>query len=161
MPIFSRKDMTILMSWSITWTGYGAQRLYSKRFPLFVFCRQHVRCGMKEDQQRFLSLVGQLPARLTAEQTGWVLNCQPHDIPALVTARLIKPLGNPAPNAIKFYCTIDILELRQDRSWLIKMTNAINQHWHRKNARNNSNGVEALKNGHSNGLETAFLVKRD
>ena len=51
---------------------------------------------MKEEQHRFLSLLGQLPARLTAEQAGWVLNCQAHDIPALVTARLLKPLGNPA-----------------------------------------------------------------
>jgi hypothetical protein len=32
--------------------------------------------GMKEEQTRFLSLLGQLPARLTAEQAGWVLNCQ-------------------------------------------------------------------------------------
>ncbi len=45
---------------------------------------------MKEDQQRFLALFGQLPARLTAEQTAWVVNCQPHDIPALLTARLLR-----------------------------------------------------------------------
>jgi hypothetical protein len=38
--------------------------------------------GVKEEQARFLSLLGQLAARLTAEQAGWVLNCQPHDIPA-------------------------------------------------------------------------------
>jgi hypothetical protein len=24
-----------------------------------------------------------------------VLNCQPHDVPILVAARLLKPLGNP------------------------------------------------------------------
>ncbi len=30
---------------------------------------------MKEEQQRFLSLLGQLPACLTAEQVAWVLNC--------------------------------------------------------------------------------------
>jgi hypothetical protein len=41
---------------------------------------------MKEEQQRFLSLLGQLPARLTAEQTGWLLNCQSHDIPALLNS---------------------------------------------------------------------------
>ncbi len=37
-------------------------------------------------------LLGQLPARLTAEQAAWVLNCQVHDIPALVAAKLLKPL---------------------------------------------------------------------
>jgi len=35
---------------------------------------------MKDDQHRFLLLLGQLPVRLTAEQAGWVLNCQAHDI---------------------------------------------------------------------------------
>jgi hypothetical protein len=90
---------------------------------------------MKEDQQRFLSLLGQLPARLTAEQTGWVLNCQPHDVPVLVSSRLLKPLGNPPANGIKFFATADILELVKDRSWLAKMTNTISQHWHKKNTR--------------------------
>jgi hypothetical protein len=51
---------------------------------------------MKDDQFRFMSVFGKLPGRLNAEQAAWVLNCQPHDIPALVNARLIKPLGNPA-----------------------------------------------------------------
>ena len=47
---------------------------------------------MREDQHRFLTLLGQLPARLTAEQAAWVLNCQAHDVPILVATRLLKPL---------------------------------------------------------------------
>jgi hypothetical protein len=93
---------------------------------------------MKEDQNQFLRLLGRLPARLTAEQAAWVLNCQPHDVPALVAGRLLKPLGNPAPNAIKFFATSDLLELAEDRAWLVKMTTAINQHWQRQNARKGS-----------------------
>ena len=58
-------------------------------------------------------LLGQLPARLTAEQAAWVLNCQVHDIPALVAARLLKPLGNPPANGIKFFATADLLEASQ------------------------------------------------
>ena len=57
---------------------------------------------MKEDQHRFLSLLGQLPLRLTGEQAGWVLNCQSHDIPALIHARLLKSLGNPSANGTKY-----------------------------------------------------------
>ena len=110
---------------------------------------------MKEDQQRFLSLLGQLPARLTAEQTGWVLNCQPHDIPALVTSRLLKPLGTPAQNGIKFFCTADILELLKDRSWLTKMTNTINQHWHKKNSCKKCPSSNGAQNGHFRALELA------
>jgi hypothetical protein len=89
---------------------------------------------MRDDQHRFLMLLGQLPARLTAEQAAWVLNCQQHDIPALVAARLVKPLGNPPPNGIKFFATADLLDLMKDRNWLVRVTSTINQHWHKKNA---------------------------
>ena len=65
---------------------------------------------MKEEQHRFLILHGQLPARLTVEQAAWVLNCQTHDIPILVAARLLKPLGNPPPNGVKFFAASDVLE---------------------------------------------------
>jgi hypothetical protein len=90
---------------------------------------------MKDEQHQFLQLLGQLPARLTAEQTAWVLNCQPHDVPALVAARLLKPLGNPPLNGIKFFATADLLELLKDRNWLVRVTTTINLHWHNKNAR--------------------------
>jgi hypothetical protein len=90
---------------------------------------------MRDDQHRFLMVLGQLPARLTAEQAAWVLNCQPHDIPALVASRLLKPLANPAANSIKFFATADLLEQIKDRNWLVRVTGTINQHWHAKNAR--------------------------
>ena len=103
---------------------------------------------MKEEQQRFLSLLGQLPARLTAEQAGWVLNCQPHDIPALVNARLLKPLGNPSANGTKYFATADLLEVAKNRAWLVKMTMAINQHWQKQNAKK-SPSENGSQNGHS------------
>jgi hypothetical protein len=82
---------------------------------------------MSEDQQRFLALLGHLPARLTAEQAAWVLNCQAHDIPILVSTRLLKPLGSPQANAVKFFATSDVLELSKDRAWLVKVTNAVSR----------------------------------
>ena len=92
---------------------------------------------MRDDQHQFLT-VRQLPARLTAEQAAWLLNCQAHDIPALVAARLIKPLGNPPQNGTKFFATADLLEASQDRHWLARMSTAIYQHWHHKNTRQKS-----------------------
>jgi hypothetical protein len=89
---------------------------------------------MREDQQRFMMLLGQLPARLTAEQTAWAINCQPHDVPILVAARLLKPLGNPPPNTVKYFAAAEVLEQAKDRAWLAKVTNALNQHWQHKNA---------------------------
>lgn len=76
---------------------------------------------VSEDQHQFLSLLGQLPARLTVEQAACVLNCQPHDLPVLTAARLVKPLGNPPPNGIKFFATAEILEATKDRHWLMKV----------------------------------------
>jgi hypothetical protein len=76
-----------------------------------------------------------LPARLTAEQAAWVLNCQPHDIPALVAAKLLKPLGNPAANSVKYFATDDLLENLKDRHWLTRVTSTIYLHWQHKNAR--------------------------
>jgi hypothetical protein len=102
---------------------------------------------VKEEQRQFLSLVGQAPARLTVEQAAWVLGCQPHDIPALVSARLLRPLGNPPPNGIKFFATADVLELTKDRSWLAKITNTVNQHWHRQNARKKTPAVNGSNDG--------------
>src|SRR5450432_3898077 len=90
---------------------------------------------MKEEQHQFLSLLGQAPARLTAEQAAWVLNCQPHDVPILVISRLLKPLGNPGPNTVKYFDSREILELARDRAWLAKVTNAVSQHWKLKNRR--------------------------
>jgi hypothetical protein len=90
---------------------------------------------MRDDQQKFLAIAGQLPARLTAEQTAWVLGCQLHDMPILIASRLLKPLGNPAQNSIKFFAASEVLELSRERSWLAKMTAAINGHWRGQNSR--------------------------
>ena len=103
---------------------------------------------MKDDQHRFLSLLGQLPLRLTAEQAGWVLNCQPHDIPALIHARMLKPLGNPSANGAKYFATADLLEIAKDRSWLVRMTTTINTHWQKQNAKN-GRSVNGSQNDHS------------
>lgn len=90
---------------------------------------------------------GQLPARLTAQQAGWVLNCQPHDVPVLVAARLLKPLGNPAPNSIKYFAASDVMELAKDRKWLMRMTSAVNQNWHNRNARNRRRSLNGSTDG--------------
>jgi hypothetical protein len=85
----------------------------------------------------------------------WVINCQPHDVPILVTARLLKPLGNPSPYNMKFFAASELLEQVQDRTWLAKVTNALNQHWQKRNAAkknctaSNSQNGQALLAGHS------------
>jgi hypothetical protein len=113
---------------------------------------------MRDDQHRFLMLLGQLPARLTAEQAAWVLNCQPHDIPALVAARLLKPLGNPAANSVKFFATADLLEYTKDRNCLVRVTSTINQHWHKQNACKKNRLAEGLPNRHSSPVSVSMAT---
>jgi hypothetical protein len=95
-----------------------------------------------------MRLLGQLPARLTAEQAAWVLNCQRADVPILVAARLLKPLGNPSPCNMKFFAASELLEQVQDRTWLAKVTNALNQHWQKRNAAKRNCPVNSSQNDH-------------
>lgn len=89
---------------------------------------------MREEQHQFLALLGEPPARLTADQVAWVLNCQVHDVPTLVAAKLLKPLGNPPQNGVKFFATKEVTELAKDEKWLNRVTLAIYQHWQKRNA---------------------------
>ena len=75
-----------------------------------------------------------IPRRLLSTGSLWLLACQPHDVPVLVSARLLKPLGNPPSNSVKFFATLELLEQVKDRTWLAKVTNALLQHWRKKNA---------------------------
>lgn len=90
---------------------------------------------MIDEQRNFLSLWQRPPARLTAEQVAWTLNCATHDIPVLVAAHLLEPLGSPAPNAVKYFATVDILEGAADRAWLAQATDTLQRYWRNKNSR--------------------------
>lgn len=94
--------------------------------------------AMNDDQRQFLSLLDGPPARLTVEQTAWLLNCQPYDITTLISAGLLKPLGKPSSNGIKYFATSEILELARDRAWLSRVTLALQQFWRERNDRRNS-----------------------
>jgi hypothetical protein len=78
-----------------------------------------------------------------------VLNCQPHDVPVLVAARLLKPLGNPPPNSVKYFAVLELQELAKDRAWPAKVTYALNQHWQKRNANKKNCAANGLPNGHS------------
>jgi hypothetical protein len=86
---------------------------------------------MRDDQHQLLIFLVELPARLTA--SAWVLNCQPHDVPALVAATLLKRLANYAANSSKFFATADLLEQIKDCNWLSRVSAAIYHHWQSKN----------------------------
>jgi hypothetical protein len=67
----------------------------------------------------------------------------------LLAARLLKPLGNPPPHSVKFFAALELLEQVQDRAWLAKVTNALNQHWQKRNANKKNRLGGGSPNGHS------------
>ena len=80
-----------------------------------------------------LLTLARLPARLDFGQSAALLGFREHDIPILVRARLLKPLGNPAANCVKYFSSAELVKLTNDESWLARATKAVNEHWRQKN----------------------------
>ena len=97
---------------------------------------------MNPERERFLNL-REKPARLQAEQVAHFLECSAHDIPILVAHGLLKPLGRPAENTVKYFATVAIRELMNDPKWLAKATDTTRTHWQMKNARKSANAEQA------------------
>ena len=91
---------------------------------------------MNSQRLQFLSLRN-LPARLTTEEASWLLGFNPHDIPILVAAGLLKPLGQPAQNAVKYFAAVTICELKQDVHWQSRASKEIMHYWRKRNERKN------------------------
>jgi hypothetical protein len=84
---------------------------------------------------RTIPALQNLPARLSVEETAQVLGFQPHDIPVLVAAKLLVPLGDPAPNAPKFFAKVSVAERADTVQWLHKATKAVSSYWKGKRSR--------------------------
>lgn len=76
-----------------------------------------------------------LPGRLNAFETARILGFEEHDIPTLVRAKVLKPLGNPARNAHKFFAQADVIAHRDSAEWLSRATALIAKNWQDKNRR--------------------------
>jgi hypothetical protein len=74
-----------------------------------------------------------LPGRLTQEQAAAILGVQYHDIPTLIRAGLLEPLGKPAPNAQKYFASRVVEQLSANPDWLNKATRIIARYWQGKN----------------------------
>ena len=90
---------------------------------------------MNTERKEFLSVLRLPPARVVAEEAAWLLGFAPHDIPLLVNAGLLKPLGHPPASGTKYFATATLLKLRDDLSWLSRASDAIVRHWQGKNVR--------------------------
>lgn len=84
-----------------------------------------------------------LPGRLNSTETALLLGFQEHDISALVAARLLAPLGKPAPNAPKYFAAVVVEALARDCEWLGQATKALAKYWFLKNHRK-TNGLRGV-----------------
>ncbi|MCI0535533.1 MAG: hypothetical protein L0Z50_09905 [Verrucomicrobiales bacterium] len=89
---------------------------------------------MNPEKQQFLNLK-QIPARLTAQEVAWLLGFQPHDIPILLRLKLLKTRASPRANGIPCSPSLAIERLRSDPRWLARASDAIYEHWRKKNGR--------------------------
>jgi hypothetical protein len=87
---------------------------------------------LNQDRKDFLS-IRVLPARLNSEEAAWLLGFATHDIPILVRAGLLKPLGHPPPNGVKYFATEHLSKHRSDTNWMSRATDAVIKHWQNKN----------------------------
>lgn len=74
---------------------------------------------------RSLLYAERLPGRLNAEQVAAVLGFQAHDIPVLVRAGLLKPLGGGPKNCVKHFHSTAIERNRLDERWHDKAAKAL------------------------------------
>src|SRR5258708_38209125 len=81
-----------------------------------------------------------VPARLDATQAAWFLGFEPHEVPLLIAAELLKPLGHPARNSTKYFATEILEQLRRDEKWLARASDAISAYWRKRNARKQKAG---------------------
>jgi hypothetical protein len=101
---------------------------------------------MSAERERFLNLIDK-PGRITMYEASHFFGCAPHDVPILVSTGLLKPLGKPMPNSVKFFATETVKELSKDAKWLAKATITINEHWKFKNARAKENTEQFSSQG--------------
>ncbi len=87
-------------------------------------------------QEKFALLnCRRLPGRLNTSETALVLGFQEHDIAALISAKMLMPLGKPAANAPKYFAAVQIVDRAVNPEWLSHATKVLAKYWRQKNER--------------------------
>jgi hypothetical protein len=73
--------------------------------------------------------LGRIDVRQVARITGFADT----DIPVLVRARLLRPIGNPGPTSPRYFSAVEVRDLAASREWLDKAQRATSQHWQQRN----------------------------
>jgi hypothetical protein len=104
---------------------------------------KRVMLGHDESRANKFTDLRRLPARLTLEQAADDMGFNPGDVPILVVAKLLKPLGHPAPNGQKYFSSAELDRLRNDAEWLGRASGALIRHWRKRNALRKANHTKS------------------
>jgi hypothetical protein len=89
---------------------------------------------MNDERQEFLNMKT-YPARLNMQEAAWYLGFAAHDMPVMIRAGLLKPLGNPPANGVKYFATTTLTTFYADPKWLARASDTLVKYWRAKNAR--------------------------
>jgi hypothetical protein len=84
------------------------------------------------EREKYLNLRTK-PGKVTSEEAGWHLGFSVREICILIAAGMLKPLGNPAENAIKFFLSWELDQLNRDRAWFDKACHSVTKYWKDRN----------------------------
>jgi hypothetical protein len=76
-----------------------------------------------------------LPARVDVDAGGRILGFAQHDMQILMRVGKLQPLGDPAPNAPKWFSAVELIKLAADREWLSRASREVSKYWRHKRAR--------------------------
>jgi hypothetical protein len=88
-------------------------------------------------------------ARLDAAATARLLGFAEHHIQVLLRAGKLTPLGDPAPNAPKWFAATELIRLAADRDWLSRASREVSKYWRHKRER--CSGPRALGRARAEG----------
>ncbi|MGD0744820.1 MAG: hypothetical protein ABSA45_06665 [Verrucomicrobiota bacterium] len=86
-----------------------------------------------------------MPARLDVEATAKLLGFAVSDIQVLMTVGKLTPLGDPAPNAPKWFAAVEMIPLATDQDWLNKATKDVAKLWRNKRERHHQTSLPSSR----------------
>ena len=98
---------------------------------------------MNPESSLKIQALEKFPVFMTKEKVAGALGVATHNIPPLVRAGLLKPLGRPGRSCVKHFSRDALAEKFASPEWLDKVVAAIHRHWRIKNARKRNQPKEA------------------
>jgi hypothetical protein len=78
------------------------------------------------------------------DEAAWLLGFSPTDVPILVAGKILRPLGKPASNGVRYFSRVDLERKAAEAAWLDRACEYLRKHWRDRNERNRPQTREEL-----------------